>query len=151
MALPGAVFANSIGGNVLGSTDNITMPRHRIYTDDYIKKVADSVIFTASKSGASYSDFRLSNFRSQNVSTREQVIQSIRDNENFGFAVRVIIEGTWGFAASSTFSEDEAIRITKIACETAKANKRIQRNKVELVPTGVYNETWSTPIKKESV
>ena len=78
MALPGAVFVNSIGGNVLGSTNEISVPRHRMYDDEYFKKVADTVLFTAKNSGASYSDFRLSNFRSQNVSTREQVIQSIR-------------------------------------------------------------------------
>ena len=46
------------------------------------------------------------------------------------------------------FNEDEVVRITNIACETAKANKRIQRNRVELAPVAVYNETWKTPIKK---
>lgn len=150
MAVPGAVFANSIGSTVLSSTKDISVPRHRAYDDDYIKKIADTAIFTAKNNGASYSDFRLSNFRSQNVSTSEQVIQSIRDNENFGFAVRVIIDGTWGFAASSTFSEDEVVRITKIACEIANANKSIQLNKVELAKTPVYNETWKTPIKKNA-
>ena len=150
MAVPGAVFANSMGETVLNTGNGIAVPRHRMYEDDYIKKAADSAIFTAKKNGASYSDFRLSNFRSQNVSTREQVIQSIRDNENFGFAVRVIIDGTWGFAASSTFSEEEVVRITKIACEIAIANKKIQRNKVELAPVPIYNETWTTPIKKNA-
>lgn len=156
MALPGAVFANNTGlinntgGIILGSNDNIKTPRHKMYDDDFIKKTADTAIFTAKNAGASYCDFRLSNFRSQNVSTREQVIRNISDNENFGFAVRVIIEGTWGFAASSTFSEDEAVRITKIACETAKANNRIQRNRVELAATPVYNTEWHTPIKKNA-
>ncbi len=150
MALPGAVFANSIGESVLNSTNSNTVPRHRSYDDDYIKKAADTALFTAKNNGASYCDFRLSNFRSQNVSTREQIIQSIRDNENFGFAVRVIIDGTWGFASSSTFNEDEVVRITKIACTIAKANKSIQRNKVELAAVPVYNETWTTPIKKNA-
>lgn len=149
IAVPGAVFANSLGSNIVTSHGN-SVPKHRTYEDDYIKKVADTVLFTAKNSGAQYSDFRLSNFRSQNVSTREQVIQNVSDNENFGFAVRVIIEGTWGFAASSTFSENEAVRITKIACETARANNRIQKNRVELVPTPVYNEKWKTPIKKSA-
>lgn len=150
MALPGAVFANSLEESVLNFTNSNSVLIHRSYDDDYIKKAADTALFTAKNNGASYSDFRLSNFRSQNVSTREQIIQSIRDSENFGFAVRVIIDGTWGFASSSTFSEDEVVRITKIACSIAKANKSIQRNKVELTPVPVYNETWTTPIKKNA-
>jgi TldD protein len=112
--------------------------------------MADSSMFAAKQNGASYSDFRLSNFRSQRVATREQVIQSITDNENFGFSVRVIVAGSWGFAASSTFSEEEVIRVTKIACGIAKANSRIQKNKVELVHTPAYNDTWQTPIKKNA-
>lgn len=150
IAVPGAVFANSLGSNIVTSHGN-SVPKHRTYEDDYIKKVADTVLFTAKNSGAQYSDFRLSNFRSQNVSTREQVIQNVSDNENFGFAVRVIIEGTWGFAASSTFSEDEAVRITKIACETARANNRIQKNRVELVPTPVYERKMENSYQKKRI
>jgi len=150
MALPGAVFANSIGSTVLGETGTIKVPRHRMYDDDFIKRAADMAVQTAAGEGASYSDFRLSNFRSQNISTREQIIQGIWENENFGFAVRVIIDGAWGFAASSTFSEQEVIRIAKIACSIARANKSVQLNRVELVPTPVYNETWNTPIRKNA-
>src|SRR5437016_10166047 len=104
----------------------------------------------STKSGASYSDFRLSNFRSQRVAARENIIRGVSDNENFGFSVRVIIEGAWGFAASSTFTESEVSRVAKIACGIAKANKKIQRNRVELVPTPSYQDYWQTPIKKSS-
>jgi TldD protein len=100
VAVPGAFIFNSIGSSVLSANT----PRHKSYDDDFIKKMADTAIFTSKQNGASYSDFRLSNFRSQSVFTREQAIQSINDNENFGFSVRVIIDDTWGFAASSTFS-----------------------------------------------
>ncbi len=126
----------------------IEVPRHKMIDDDFMKRMADAAISISKKNGASYADFRLSNFRSQRVATRENVIQSLSDNENFGFSVRVIVEGTWGFAASSTFSETEVSRVAKVACEIAKANKSIQKNKVELVPTPSYNDSWQTPIKK---
>jgi TldD protein len=147
MAVPGAMLANTVGSNLLASN---TKARHKMYDDEYIKKMADAAMFTAKNSGASYSDFRLSNFRSQRVATREQVIQSISDNENFGFSVRVIVDGSWGFAASSTFSEEEVVRVAKIACEIANANKKIQTNKVELASTPSYTDTWHTPIKKNA-
>jgi TldD protein len=148
MAVPGAIFANTIGSNILGST--IITPRHKQYDDDFIKKMADTSMFITKQYGASYSDFRLSNFRSQNIFTREQVIQSISDAENFGFSIRVIVKGSWGFASSSTFSEKEVIRVSQVACEMALANNNLQMSPVELAPTPVYTDTWKTPIKKSA-
>lgn len=118
------------------------------YDDDYIKKIADTSLRLAKQNGASYSDFRLTNYRSQSVSAREDTIQDIRDNEDFGFSVRVIIDGTWGFAASSTFNENEVGRVTKLACEISKAGRSVQKRRVELVPVPAYQDFWKTPIKK---
>ncbi len=148
IAVSAALITNSIGSKILSGT--IKEPGYKRYTDDFIKKAADSAISICKKNGASYSDFRLSNFRSQRVSTRENIIQGIGENENFGFAVRVIIEGNWGFAASSTFTEAEVARVSNVACEIAKANKKVQRTKVDLVPTPSYKDEWKTPIKKSS-
>jgi TldD protein len=148
VAVPGAVIGSSLGGYIFSSTGEKN--RHKMYDDDFIRKMADTAMFLAKQGGAAYSDFRLSNFREQGVFTREQVIQSISDSENFGFSVRVIIEGTWGFASSSTFTENEVDRVTKLACEIARANRKIQRNRVELVPASSYNDFWQTPIKKNA-
>lgn len=122
--------------------------KQKTYDDDFIKKLADLAISLSKKNGASYSDFRLSNFKSQRISTRENVIQGISENENFGFSVRVLVDGAWGFASSSTFNEAEVKRVTELACGIAKANKVIQTRNVELVAVPSYNDTWKTPIKK---
>ncbi|MCX7878563.1 MAG: TldD/PmbA family protein, partial [Ignavibacteria bacterium] len=144
-AIPSAlIFNNNISIPKTGSKKGF------IYEDDYIKKIADTVIRAANSLGATYTDFRLTYFLSQNVSTREQTVQSISENENLGFSVRVIIDETWGFAASSTFTENEAVRITKIACELAKAGKTVNKNPVILSPNPIYNDYWKTPIQKSS-
>jgi len=124
---------------------------YKNYDDDFIKKLADTSIFTAKQNGASYSDFRLSSFISQNVSTRENTVQNISLNENYGFSVRVIVNGAWGFATSSTFNENEVVKVSKLACEIAKANKTIQKNFVELVPVPPYSDYWETPVKKDPI
>jgi len=122
--------------------------KQKNYDDENIKKLADKSISLSKQNGASYSDFRLSNFISQRISTRENVIQDISDNENYGFSVRVLVDGAWGFASSSTFNETEVARVTNLACDIAKANKIIQRRKVELVPVPPYTDEWKTPVKK---
>ncbi|RPI14929.1 MAG: TldD/PmbA family protein [Ignavibacteriae bacterium] len=146
LALPGALITKSLGRNILESTKG---PNYKMFDDDYIKKIADNAISLAKQGGASYSDFRLTNFKSQRLFTRENIIQGIADNEDYGFAVRVLVDGVWGFAASSTFNESEAARVTAVALDIAKANKKIQKRRVELVPVPAYTDTWKTPIKKD--
>jgi len=148
IAAAGLLLSKSSSGIFISNNSN-SMP-DKIFDDDFIKKMADTAIFTSKQNGATYSDFRLSSFRSQRISTRENTVENISDNENFGFSVRVIVNGAWGFAASSTFNETEVSRVSKIACEIAKANGSITKNFVELVPVPVYNDFWRTPIKKNS-
>lgn len=145
-ALAGAMIAGSVR-NFEGKNPDVKN-LHKAFDEDFIKKMADISISVSKSLGASYSDFRLSNFRWQSVSTRENIIQYISDSEDFGFSIRVVVEGAWGFASSSTFTEKEVMRISGIACEIAKANKIIQRRKVELAPTHAYNDFWKTPIVK---
>src|SRR5262245_50941895 len=53
--------------------------------------------------GASYADIRVADYRTQSMRTREARVISVRDDTSRGFGVRVIAQGTWGFAASSQF------------------------------------------------
>jgi TldD protein len=115
--------------------------------DDNIKKLADSALTLAKQQGASYADFRLSNFHSQRLAARENTVESIRDSVDYGFSVRVLLDGVWGFTSSSTLSEAEVKRSAAFACEIAKANKKIQKRYIELTHVPSYNDTWKTPIK----
>ncbi|HUH06646.1 MAG TPA: DNA gyrase modulator, partial [Egibacteraceae bacterium] len=56
---------------------------------------------SARAAGAAYADVRVQRNRQQLVSTRERQIAGLADSDSFGFGVRVIANGSWGFAASS--------------------------------------------------
>jgi TldD protein len=146
-ALPAAGIINFINNNIYSTTKKSMNLNSKLYDGDVLKNFADLAIRESKKHGANYCDFRVSNFIFQNIYTREEIVQSVSETDSYGFAVRVVIDGTWGFAASSTLTQSEVTRITNIACQTAKANKNIQRNKVELVTSNVYKEEWNTPIK----
>ena len=55
-----------------------------------------------------YADVRGSTNRSQNVSTREQIVTGLSDSETSGVGIRVLVDGTWGFAASNVITSDSA-------------------------------------------
>ena len=116
-------------------------------TGDDFRKLADTAIFTAEKNGAKYSDIRLCRNRDQSISAREDRIQNISDSNSIGFGIRVLVNGTWGFASSHILDEKAIADMSKLACDIAKANSVLQKDPVELVHTPAYTDKWSTPIK----
>jgi hypothetical protein len=56
--------------------------------------------------GASYADARLGRYRRQMVGTRERRVETVSDNESYGLGVRVLVGGSWGFAATRDLSRD---------------------------------------------
>ncbi len=73
-------------------------------------------------------------------------MQNIADNESYGFGVRVLVEGTWGFAASNLATRDEVARVAEQAVLIARANKILSREPVELAPVPAYVDEWKTAI-----
>jgi TldD protein len=115
------------------------------------KDLATRALEAARSAGASYADVRISRNRTQSLFTREQRVQGLVDNETFGFGVRVLVDGAWGFAASSTLSADEVVRIARQAAAQAKANRATQLKPIALALGGpaVPNGTWRSPIKTD--
>lgn len=117
------------------------------FSDPDLKSLADVALNAARSKGASYADIRINRYRNQSVSTREKRVQNISNDESFGFGVRVLVDGTWGFAASNAVTKDEVARITGEAVNIARANKFIQKEPVQLAPVASYQDVWKSPVK----
>ncbi|MGA9996060.1 MAG: TldD/PmbA family protein [Pyrinomonadaceae bacterium] len=115
-----------------------------------MKELADVALNLARERGASYADIRISRTRNQFVNTREKRVDNVTDTETFGFGVRVLADGAWGFAASSKVEKEEIRRVTERALEIAKSNRVIQRNRIALVPVEKYADAkFTTPVKQD--
>jgi len=142
------LLEKALGNNVFDSNmSEEDLKNFLKFTEDDFKKLADTAIFTAKQNGASYSDIRICKYRNQSINTSDERIRSISDSDNLGFGVRVLINGTWGFASSAFVNEAEVVKVTKLACEISKANSILQRIPVELVTTKSYNDFYNTPIE----
>jgi TldD protein len=114
------------------------------------KRLADVALNTAKSLGASYADARIGRYLNQYVSTREDKVQNVVNTESFGIGIRVIANGTWGFASTNDVSEAGIKKATDQAVAIAKANTIIQKDPVKLAPVEAYGEvSWKTPIKKD--
>jgi TldD protein len=113
-----------------------------------MKELADVALDAAKSKGASYCDIRINRLRRQFIFSREDRIQNTVSLDAFGFGVRVLVDGVWGFAAGSLVDKDTIARLAVVATDTAKANKVLQKDPVILVPVPAVNDTWQTPVTK---
>ena len=115
------------------------------------KRLADVALNAARSKGASYADVRIGRYLNQFVITREDKVQNVVNTESYGAGVRVIANGTWGFAATSTVTTDSLAKAAEQAVAIAKANAKIQEEPVQLAPNPGYGEVaWRTPIEKNA-
>ncbi len=105
-------------------------------------KLAALALAAAKKLGAGYADIRINRYRTESVSTREKQVQSVARNQSFGFGVRVLCDGAWGFAASRDVTEASIRRMTAEAVAIAKGNAAFQRKKISLVPAARVSTKW---------
>ncbi len=116
------------------------------------KILADVALNSAKGLGASYADARIGRYLNQYVFTREDKVQNVVNTESFGIGIRVIANGTWGFASTNDVTSAGIKKATEQAVAIAKANSKIQKEPVVLAPVESHGEvSWKTPIVKNSM
>ena len=88
-----------------------------------MKHLTGIALETAKAKGASYADIRIINLETENIYIRNGRISNMDHNNSFGFGVRVLANGAWGFASSAVVSQAEIGRISAVAVEIAHLAK----------------------------
>jgi TldD protein len=122
-----------------------------------LERLADNALREAKKLKCSYCDIRINRYRDQGVSvsmspergTKKTLeVPGISDSESFGFGVRVIVDGAWGFASSPVVTADEIARITREAAAVARANAALKAKPVVLAPVKAYTARWASAFER---
>lgn len=112
------------------------------------KRLADVALNVAKSNGATYCDARIGRYLRQSIFTRENKAQGVQNSESFGVGIRVIVNGTWGFAATNRVTPDGIKKAAETAVAIAKANSKHQKEPVQLAPTKALGDvSWKTPIE----
>lgn len=120
-----------------------------LVTDPLLTDVVSAALEAAKRAGASYADARIHRRREENVSVRDDHVNGVSDSERYGVGVRVLVDGAWGFAATSQVAPREAARVAALACELARANAKLLEQKTVLAPNPVHVDVWQTPLSKD--
>lgn len=108
-----------------------------------LRTLADAALSAARAAGAEHADLRVHRLRTQSIRLRDGAVQSVVDGDELGLAVRVVVDGTWGFASHAELTAASAARTAGRAVEVARALRALNRERVELAPEPVYRDaTW---------
>src|SRR5438128_2518674 len=112
-----------------------------------MKDIASWALNTAALRGASYADARIADDRHRALSTKNGKVGSASVSESFGFGVRVIADGAWGFAASDDLSRAAVETTAARAVEIARASSQVKQRNVQMAPEKPATAEWTSPFQ----
>jgi TldD protein len=119
--------------------------------DPIVLELAHEALNVARSSGASYTDVRIGRYRRQIIRTRERLVASVTDDESYGLGIRTLVDGCWGFAATSVMTRTGVQNAAREAITLSRAARTVQRRPVELAPATPATGTWITPVQRDPI
>src|SRR5256885_950777 len=111
--------------------------------------IAELALHREKKLGCSYADIRINKYRHESVFTREQQVLNVSRTHDFGFGIRVLYQGAWGFAASHIITPQSIRKVTEQAFDIARANARYQHKPIQLVSAEKVTAKWKSAFEKD--
>jgi TldD protein len=111
--------------------DFIAIPRQNL---------ADAALSAAVAAGASYADLRIHRITSEIVQLRDGELETAVVSREIGLAVRVIVDGTWGFASHAELSAEVAAETARRAVGVATALAPLNAEPIALAAEPVYRD-----------
>ena len=116
------------------------------FTELPYRRLAEAALARARDFHVSHADFRFERIRSQVIRVRDGRLEGASDAEDVGFAVRVVLNGAWGFASSVVLTPEAAVQVAETAVRTAQVAAAMTIRPIELAPEPTYDDvTWVSP------
>ncbi|ONM50333.1 peptidase C69 [Nocardia donostiensis] len=107
--------------------------------------LTEAALSAAKAAGASHADLRVHRLITQSIRLRDGRVETVTDATELGFAVRVIVDGTWGFASHAALTPQTAAAVARQAVTVATTLRALNRERVELAEEPVYADAhWSS-------
>ena len=112
-----------------------------------MKNVADWALDTATQRGATYADVRIVDEKQRALATKNGKVGHAASGESLGLGVRVLVNESWGFAATDDMSRESVERTAAKAVDIARESARVKEQPIRLAPEPAAKIDWATPCK----
>ena len=114
--------------------DFLDLPRHQL---------AEAALSAATAAGASHADLRVHRISTEIIQLRDGALETAVISREVGLAVRVIVDGTWGFASHAELAPSVAADTARRAVHVATTLAALNGERVELAGEPVYADaSW---------
>jgi TldD protein len=108
-----------------------------------LHELAAAALQRAADLGAQHADFRAERIREQQIQLSDGKLVTLFDGDDLGLAVRVVLDGTWGFASAVDLTQAAALRAAEEAVEVARVAAAINTERIELADEPAYGDvSW---------
>ncbi len=112
-----------------------------------MKSLALRALDLVARRGVTYADVRAIDSREREVSTKNGKPANLSSTESQGVGIRVLANGSWGFAATDDLSPAGLEAAASLALEIARAGAFARLNDVRLAPEEKYEAVWHAPMQ----
>ncbi|WP_280458279.1 TldD/PmbA family protein [Nocardia carnea] len=113
------------------------------FADLPLRSLTDAALSAARAAGAEHADLRVHRLCTQSIRLRDGRVEALTDTVELGFAVRVIVDGTWGFASHAVLNPETAAQVARSAVAVATSLRALNRERVTLADEPRYdNARW---------
>ena len=108
-----------------------------------LRELAGVALQQARDLGAQHADFRVELIRGQHIRLSDGRLETLADVDDLGLAVRVVVDGTWGFAATVDLTPEAAAEAARHAVDVARVAAPIATDHIELADEPGHGDvTW---------
>lgn len=104
--------------------------------------LADAALSRARELGAQHADLRVERIVTQSVDLRDGRVTGVADDVTVGLAVRVIVDGVWGFASHGDLTPARAAATAERAVAVARTLAPVAVERVERADEPVHVAEW---------
>ncbi|HEX8079347.1 MAG TPA: TldD/PmbA family protein [Jatrophihabitans sp.] len=111
-----------------------------------LEPLAHAALTRAGELGARDASFRILRTRTGRLRLRDGVVEAASDSVDIGLGVRLVYDGTWGYAAAAELTTEAAAGAARQAVEVAIACRPLRRAPVTLAEEATCPRTsWVSP------
>jgi TldD protein len=108
-----------------------------------------AVDVTVQKFGAEYAEVRGQRLFNTMLTLKEGRVEAARQGIENGAALRVLVNGAWGFASVGSFDVETLTMAVSDACKMARAASSKLKNPIKLVPTKAFEDKIAAKPRKD--
>src|SRR5947199_7294387 len=112
-----------------------------------MKDLALRALDLVSRPGTTYADVRAIESREREITTKNGKPGHVASAESQGIGIRVLANGSWGFAATDDLTARGIESAATLALEIARSGAVACKHPVTLVPEEKYEAVWASPIQ----